>query len=128
MPDIEFDEAGKYIPSWKRGQVAQKPHVEVADDQFTPEEPPHKRHVDKAQLRDDIDKNTHDIAQLRADYDSMEKTVRTMAELYDKAHPMPKPWYKTLGSWVAILCFIALAYILYYWIVSQGGIPRFFGD
>lgn len=47
--------------------------------------------------------------------------------IHEDPKPKPKPWYLQVGIWFAIACAIALGYVVYLFLKSQGfKIPHIF--
>jgi hypothetical protein len=64
-----------------------------------------------------------EVGQLKADKEALESRVNTLVELYQKEHPEPKPWYTSPGVWFAFLCTLAVLYLVYVFVRSEGGMP-----
>lgn len=54
------------------------------------------------------------------DIQNLKYRVRDLEKRYDHNHKADsKPWYLSVSSWIAILCFLLLVYILYIFYMSE---------
>lgn len=64
-----------------------------------------------------------EIMQSQADNEALRKRLADLENFEKYHHPEPKSWYAYFGNWFAILCGLVVCWLVYVFIMSQGGMP-----
>jgi ATP-dependent Zn protease len=63
------------------------------------------------------------IEQAKVDTEALQKRLADLENFEKEHHPEPKSWYTYFGNWFALLLALGMLYLIYWWVMSQGGMP-----